>query len=112
MDFYEKFKSLCDQVGKSPSAVAIELGMNKAAASNWKRRISSPSPENTKKLADYFGVPLTYFEDDPIDNKNLFAMIDAHEKALLSAFRDLNTFEQAEVLVFVKKLRNNEDSKK
>lgn len=109
MNFYEKFKGLCDQIGKSPSGVAIELGMDKTAASNWKRRISSPSPESVKKIADYFGVSVTYFEDDPTDHKNLFAMVDVHEKALLTAFRELSTFDQAKVLVFVSELK---DSKK
>ena len=107
MDFYDKFKHLCDQIGKSPSAVAIELGMNKAAASNWKRRISSPSAENLKKIADYFGVNVTYFDDDPKDSKNLYAMIDAHEKALLAAYRELDAVGQAKLLVYASELKND-----
>lgn len=36
--FYDKYVALCAQKGITPSAAAKEIGINKAAVSNWKYR--------------------------------------------------------------------------
>ncbi|WP_317335273.1 helix-turn-helix domain-containing protein [Dysosmobacter welbionis] len=56
--FYDKYVALCAQKGITPSAAAKEIGINKAAVSNWKYRKNGPSDVTMQKIADYFGVPV------------------------------------------------------
>ena len=57
--FYDKYIALCAQKGVTPSAAAKEIGINKAAVSNWKYRKNGPSDVTMQKIADYFGVPVS-----------------------------------------------------
>ena len=51
--FYRNFLSLCNQIGKSPSAVAQALGFDKSSVTRWKRG-HRPTDANLLKIADYF----------------------------------------------------------
>ncbi len=53
--FYQNFIKACNLRGKSPSAVLVEVGIDKSAASRW-RRGKKPTDATVQKLADYFGV--------------------------------------------------------
>ena len=53
--FYDNYIRLCNGIGKSPSAVAEEIGLKKATVTGWKRG-STPTDATIRKLADYFGV--------------------------------------------------------
>lgn len=53
--FYENLLKACSLRGKSPSAVAKEIGISKSTVTIWKNG-SSPSDISVQKLADYFGV--------------------------------------------------------
>ena len=53
--FYDNFSRLCTERGKSPTAVAKELGFSNAAASHWKNG-KSPTAKTLQKIADYFSV--------------------------------------------------------
>lgn len=53
--FYDNYIRLCNGIGKSPSAVAEEIGLKKATVTGWKRG-SMPTDATVHKLADYFGV--------------------------------------------------------
>lgn len=73
--FYERFLRLCNRAGKSPSAVARELGLQKSAVHRWKLG-ALPTDANRQKLADYFGVPagsLTGGADEAAENADLAA---------------------------------------
>ena len=71
--FYDKYVALCAQKGITPSAAAKEIGINKAAVSNWKYRKNGPSDVTMQKIADYFGVPVSKLTDEkektPTDGK-------------------------------------------
>ena len=54
--FWERFRALCTEAGKTPNAVARELGLSSATTSQWKRRGSSPSAKTLAKLSANFGV--------------------------------------------------------
>ncbi len=54
--FWEKFQTLCAEAGKTPNAVARELGLSSAVTSQWKRRGSTPAARTLALLAGYFGV--------------------------------------------------------
>lgn len=62
--FYDKYVALCAQKGITPSAAAKEIGINKAAVSNWKYRKNGPSDVTMKKIADYFDVPVSELLDE------------------------------------------------
>ena len=57
--FYNRFVQLCNQVGKSPSATAVEIGLQKSVVTAWKKG-SSPTDATLNKIADYFGVSIDY----------------------------------------------------
>lgn len=54
--FYDNYVRLCNTVGKTPSAAALEIGISKPTVSRWKTG-SKPNRATVLKVADYFGVP-------------------------------------------------------
>lgn len=54
--FYAIFRELCEQHGVSPSKAALDMGINKATVTYWKKRGGSPSPEVLQKVAQYFNT--------------------------------------------------------
>lgn len=55
MLFYENYVRLCNAKGKTPSAVALELGIQKSTVTRWSNG-SLPRDATLMKVADYFGV--------------------------------------------------------
>lgn len=53
--FYENYVRLCNSVNKTPSAVALELGIQKSTVSRW-RNGCEPRDATLLKVADYFRV--------------------------------------------------------
>ena len=70
--FWNKFVDLCVDSGKSPTPVCTELGFSSAVVVKWKRG-AIPRDTTLKKLADYFGVPMSYFteKEKPSDEGEL-----------------------------------------
>lgn len=58
--FYDKYCELCKRRGISPSAAAIEMGINKGTVSIWKSKGTTPQTAILGKIADYFGVSVDY----------------------------------------------------
>ena len=54
--FYDNYVKFCVSVGKKPSAVALDIGLNKSTVSNWKNRGTSPTDATAQRIADYFGI--------------------------------------------------------
>lgn len=54
--FYEKYVRLCNKVEKSPSGVALEIGLSKTAVNGWKHGRSNPTDATIQRIADYFGI--------------------------------------------------------
>ena len=57
---YEIFSELLQKYGVTPYKVSKETGVSQSTLSDWKRGISTPKPDKLQKIADYFGVSLTY----------------------------------------------------
>lgn len=55
MNFYYNFLRLCNEVGKSPSKVILEVGGTKSAITRWKNG-GTPTDATVQKIANYFGV--------------------------------------------------------
>lgn len=61
--FWDKYVALCNKVKKSPNAVAKEIGISSGAVSGWKTG-NAPQAAKLLKIADYFGVPVSYFSEE------------------------------------------------
>lgn len=61
VDFYKKYIELCNKIGKSPSAVSVELGLSKSTVNRWKNG-GSPTDATATKIASYFDVPVAYLK--------------------------------------------------
>ena len=59
VNFYSKYVEMCNKIGKSPSAVSIEIGLSKSTVNRWKKG-GSPTDATASKIASYFGVSVTY----------------------------------------------------
>lgn len=53
--FYDVYEKLCRKIGKSPSAVANELGLSSGTMPRWKAG-AVPRNAQLRLIADYFGV--------------------------------------------------------
>jgi len=58
---YEKFAQLLKDRGVTPNVVASATGIAQSTLSDWKNGKSTPKLDKIIKIADYFGVPVTYF---------------------------------------------------
>ena len=100
--FYDKFLELCNQKNKSPSVVADELGFARSSITKWKSGATLRSA-NLKRVAAYFGVPVSYFSEEapetekaPASDKETedftkyFAMLTPeHQQKIRSAMAEL-----------------------
>lgn len=66
-NFYNKFIALCARDGKTPSAVAKDVGFSRAAPNGWKNG-KAPQDVTIAAVAAYFGVPASYFTEDSDSN--------------------------------------------
>lgn len=57
--FWERYKSLCNQIGKSPNALAKEIGAKTSACTYWKNG-TIPNGETLLKIADYLDCSIDY----------------------------------------------------
>ena len=57
---YEIFERLLRQAGVTAYRVSKETGIGASTFSDWKKGRSTPKQEKLQKIADYFGVPLSY----------------------------------------------------
>ena len=72
MYFYSNFVHLCNQIGKTPSRVAEELGISKSAVSRWKSG-GGVTDSLALKLADYFGVTIEQLLQQNQSNQSISA---------------------------------------
>lgn len=59
--FYDVYTKLCDDLGESPSAVALKCGYSAAAASGWAKG-AVPRKQALRKIAEYFKISLAAFD--------------------------------------------------
>ena len=63
MGFYDNYVRLCNMAGKSPSAVALDIGIEKSTVTRWSKG-STPNHATKIKVADYFGCTVAELTDD------------------------------------------------
>lgn len=66
--FYKNFLSLCASVGKSPSAVVLEIGLKKSSVTRWKSD-GMPSDITLTRIANFFGISVSELVADAEDGE-------------------------------------------
>ena len=69
---YEIFEQLLKQHGVTAYRVAKDTGVTTATLTSWKQGKYTPKPEKMQKIADYFGVSLSYLmtgKEDPSEKE-------------------------------------------
>lgn len=62
---YKKYEELLRRTGKTSYQVSKDTGIGENILSYWKNGRSKPKADKLKILADYFGVSIDYFLDEP-----------------------------------------------
>lgn len=65
---YEIFEQLLKQHGITAYRVAKDTGVTTATLTSWKQGKYTPKPEKMQKIADYFGVSLSYLMTGKVDS--------------------------------------------
>ena len=58
--FYDLFCKLCTEKGVAPTRAALDIGLSKSTPTAWKKRQLTPQGDTLNKIADYFGVSVSY----------------------------------------------------
>lgn len=109
MDFYAKVIALCRQKGVSRSKMADDIGLSRSTPKDWEKKHAAPHFATIKKIADYFGVPVSFFSEDA-EERPFFPSEEAAldnsrqplgdiEKELLSICSRLNMKEKGALLL-------------
>lgn len=93
VNFYNNFVNLCKEKGLKPSRAGIEAGIPKQTVSNWKAG-RKPSDTYVAQLADYFGVPVSYFSEEAPETEKAPMPVDIGEENILRMYRSLSTEEK------------------
>ena len=56
--FYYNYVSFCNKIGKSPSAVAEDMGYQRSVVTRWSKG-TVPRQATLQKIANYFGVTVS-----------------------------------------------------
>lgn len=66
--YYERFETLCKDRNVTPADVSRGTGIATATLTNWKKGRYTPKAAKLQQIADFFGVPLTYFTSNVPEN--------------------------------------------
>lgn len=106
MDFYQNYVRLCNSVKKSPSAVALEIGIEKSTVTRWGNG-STPNKATRIKIADYFGISVSDLMSGNFEQKEKPATVSGdelrltdQEKAFILWLRSLPAEKKQAVLNF------------
>lgn len=92
--FWDKYFALCSKIGKSPNAIAKEIGISSGTLTGWKKHNKVPLDMTIKKVADYFGVPVSYFSEEAPETEKAPMPNDIGEENILRMYRSLSTKEK------------------
>lgn len=90
--FWDNFLIHCRKIGKSPSAVAKEIGISTGAVARWKEG-SIPQSATLAKIADYFGVPALYFLEVKASEQQSAPKLSEQEIQSINKDRDMTSME-------------------
>lgn len=61
--FWTKFVRLCTEHGTKPTPAGEKMGFSSATVVGWKKG-AIPQDANLLRIADYFNIPVSYFDED------------------------------------------------
>lgn len=97
MAFYNNFIALCNSVNKSPTAVILEIGLERSSGTRWKKG-GLPSDSTALRIAEYFKITVSELMGDkesPAENDEASLQpIAPHEQELLNYIRSRPPEEQ------------------
>lgn len=108
--FYDRFIQLCKERNIKPTPLIVELGLSSSNAAQWKKG-STPRPQVLQKIADYFGVPISYFyetletEKAPANSDERKDVLDEVDVAFYGDFKELSEDDKATVRDMVRIMR-------
>lgn len=90
--FYDRFIELCNEKGIRPTPLVVGMGLSSSNVSQWKKG-STPRPEVLQRLAEYFGVSVSYlmFGDDVQKEKPDLNEAGPGKQELLRRMEHMNT---------------------
>lgn len=122
--FYEKYERLCAERGESVTGVARRLRISPNAPAAWANG-AEPRNSTVKRIAEYFNVPVSYFDDDyltdKIDDTPLVRgfmeemrqknNLTDDERLLLDMFRTLTAEKQSELLRVAMRMKMDSETR-
>ena len=86
---YKKLEKLCELQGVRPSDVSRATGISTATLSSWKGGKYTPKVDKVQKIAEYFEVNTSYFDDDEAkDNAGHYYINDETAKVAQDIFEN------------------------
>lgn len=110
--FWDKYFALCSKIGKSPNAVAKEIGISSGTLTGWKKHNKVPLDMTIKKVADYFGVPVSYFSEEAPETEKAPMPNDIGEENILRMYRSLSTEEKGALYAYALSLKDKQNGGK
>lgn len=107
MSFFTKYLELCTKENSSANAVAKKIGIRSSTVTNWKQG-GTPQPHTLKKIADYFGVPVSYFSEEDQETEKSPMPNDIGEENILRMYRSLSTEEKGAWYAYALSLKENQ----
>lgn len=96
--FYLNFVRLCNRIGKSPSAVAEEMGFQRSVVTRWSNG-SVPRKATIEKIATFFNVPSEELTGESEQKEKPAPQmengLDAKAQATLNKMKNLSPEQQA-----------------
>ena len=107
--FYKNYLRLCNSVKKSPSAVALEVGLKKSSVTRWKAG-GNPTDATARKIADYFGIPVSELTEEkekaPTQEGERAITFDDFTYAMHNEAKDLTDMDKQILLSMAKQLND------
>ena len=66
--FYDRFKQLCEMKGISCNKAVLEIGLSNATPTKWRKTGAVPNGETLNRIANYFGVSVSYLLSEKTKN--------------------------------------------
>lgn len=104
--FKEIFIDLCNKKNVSPTSVCLEIGLSKAAFSEW-TDTTVPRRATLQKIATYFDVSVDYLlgkQDEPLSRQaaaEIESTLSAEESEILKKLKQLDDDQAKQMLDYL-----------
>lgn len=99
--FYEIYIGLCAEKNISPTKAAVEIGLSNAAPTGWKQG-AVPRDAALQKIAEYFGVSVSYLKGESDIKKPADHVTSELEKEMLRLFKSVPDGKKQEAMRYLR----------